>query len=40
MTKREWQRMTDEMKEPYEDWQGEKGMSRCISIAGGPCEGG
>jgi TonB family protein len=40
MTKREWQRMTDEMKEPYDEWQGKKGMSQCISIGGGPCTGG
>ena len=41
MTKREWQRMTDEMKEPYDEWQGKKGMSRCISIGndGQPCVG-
>ena len=37
MSKRDWQRMTDNMKKPYEDIQGSYGMSQCISIGGGPC---
>lgn len=40
MTQTEWRRQTDEMKQPYDDIQGKKGMATCISMGGGPCTGG
>jgi protein TonB len=29
MTKRDWERMSDEMMAPYEEWQGAKGFTQC-----------
>jgi protein TonB len=29
MTKRDWERMSDDMMAPYEEWQGAKGFTQC-----------
>ena len=33
MTKRDWERMSDEMMAPYEEWQGAKGFTQCNPAA-------
>ena len=33
MTKRDWERMSDEMMAPYEEWQGSKGFTQCNPAA-------
>ena len=34
MTKRDWERMSDEMMAPYEEWQGAKGFTQCDPRSG------